>query len=335
MSNRCSNEIEIMKRKINSKRRVSLSKKFVIIFTILLIENMCLGLGFLSENFGANVYGATSKSSSKSSSSSSTNSTKDEKNVDLTLKSLNIDDLKLYPEFDSNITTYYVSCPSNKKSLDVNYEVNVEGTKVAVTGNKNLAKTESIIKVSLSKNGSIPKTYNIYVTKQSTDGPKLSSLEINGVELSPSFSEDNYYYNANVKYINEISPLEITATPENEGTKVEILGNTSSELKDGDNNIISIVLTGSKNVTIYQINVTFQKSNVIDIANNSNGNDSLSNFNEKLSDFWKKFIDFYNANQIPFLAGVAAIIIAILIIIINKSNNKKAKQNRKKMKDRV
>ena len=324
MTKKISNEISLKNSKINNE---FLLKRLA--FACILVVMV---LGFLSCELGGNfegkVYGATTSSS---------NSSKDEREVELSLKSLSVDGFELYPEFNENTTTYYVAIPATQKSLDVSYEANVESAKVTVTGNTSLTKTENLIKVSLSKSGYTSRTYKIYATKQVTDGPKLSSLSINGVELSPEFSKDVFYYTADVKYSNELAPLEITAIPESESTKVEILGNTLNELKDGDNNIISIVLTGTKNVTVYQINVTFQKSSMIVVTNSDSGNVSKVSFDfkGKAKKLWGKIVDFYNENQIPVLAGIGVIIIVILLIIINKNHNNKVKQNRKKMKDRV
>ena len=324
MTKKISNEISLKNSKINNE---FLLKRLA--FACILVVMV---LGFLSCELGGNfegkVYGATTSSS---------NSSKDEREVELSLKSLSVDGFELYPEFNENTTTYYVAIPATQKSLDVSYEANVESAKVTVTGNTSLTKTENLIKVSLSKSGYTSRTYKIYATKQVTDGPKLSSLSINGVELSPEFSKDVFYYTADVKYSNELAPLEITAIPESESTKVEILGNTLNELKDGDNNIISIVLTGTKNVTVYQINVTFQKSSMIVVTNSDSGNVSKVSFDfkGKAKELCGKIVGFYNENQIPILAGAGIIIIVILLIIINKNHNKKIKQNRKKMKDRV
>ena len=181
MTKKISNEISLKNSKINNE---FLLKRLA--FACILVVMV---LGFLSCELGGNfegkVYGATTSSS---------NSSKDEREVELSLKSLSVDGFELYPEFNENTTTYYVSIPSTQKSLDLSYEANVEGAKVTVTGNTSLTKNENLIKISLSKSGYTSRTYKIYATKQVTDGPKLSSLSINGVELSPEFSKDVFYY---------------------------------------------------------------------------------------------------------------------------------------------
>lgn len=264
----------------------------------------------------------------------SKNKVDEERKVQLELNSLKVEDYELYPEFNANIVNYYISIPTSKKSLDIQCEANIENTKINVTGNKSLNKNENVIQILLSKSGYLSRNYKIYATKQSDNGPKLTSLSIDGVDLMPQFESNKYYYSVDIKYSNKIEPLKIVAVPESDSIKMEILGNNADTLTEGDNNIITIILNDSKNSTIYQINATFQKNSIIAV-NNGNDNKIQINIKDNTTKLLSKLKNFYNENKIPFIVACLVIIILLIIIIATNSHKKKIKENRKKMKNRV
>lgn len=79
----------------------------------------------------------------------------------------------------------------------------------------------------------------------------LQTLEIEGASISPKFKNNIYSYNVTID--KNTKKLNILAKPENEKSKIEIVGN--SNLKEGEN-IIKIIVTAEDGTTTrtYKIN---------------------------------------------------------------------------------
>ena len=154
-------------------------------------------------------------------------------------------------------------------SIDVSAIPTDSKSKVTVTGNTGLmAGTGNEIKIKVLAEDEIStKTYTIKVTKLATEEENpniidepveavlgLSSLTIDGLNLTPSFKSDIYEYKATLTD-KTIEKLKVNAKATFEDAKVEILG--ADQIKDGENVITIIVTSASGEETItYQVLVS-------------------------------------------------------------------------------
>lgn len=247
-------------------------------------------------------------------------------NYQNTLKSLSVDGYDIYPEFNKNTVDYYVSIPKSITNLEVHAIPEYETATYKITGNNKLSSnTENLIKVVVSSEKKVSKTYTIHVNRIADNGLKLSSLSINGVTLNPTFDEDVYFYTAEIEE-NEIKPFTINAIANETNAKVEILGNDDSLVK-GDN-LISIIVTEGKDTAIYQVEVVIKDKSVL----------TTTVKNNKIIDYlnmWKDYL-MNNTKYLYIGIGVILVIIFILfILIIMKIKKNGNEKKRKNLKDRV
>lgn len=314
------NEIKKEKISINKKTKENLKNK--IAFIIVLIISI-----FLINN---NYTFAVSKDY-------------DKEKEELKLSSLSIDGYEFYPDFNENITEYYVSIPTDTTSLVINCVPENESADVKITGNTNLNKNENTIKITLTKSNSNTKIYYIYANKKDDNDLKLTSLNIENGILSPEFDSSTYYYDLKVESTkSEIEPLNITYTTSDENANVEILGNTSNELKFGDNNIITIILENDEERTIYQINANIAKKTLITMDTNNSKAEEVTNSVKSLGNSTKNYFinlkeKLQNDNDFRIMFIVIIIAIIILLIIINKRirYKKQIKRNKENLKNRA
>lgn len=158
------------------------------------------------------------------------------------------------PEFDKDTTEYYLTVDLNTEKINIEIYTDSEKAKAVIYGNENLKEGKNKIEIVVTAEAGNQKTYYIYVTK--IDNAKmananLQTLEIEGTSLSPKFKKNIYSYNVTID--KNTKKLNILTKPENEKSKIEIIGN--SNLKDGEN-IIKVIVTAEDGTTTrtYKIN---------------------------------------------------------------------------------
>ena len=105
-----------------------------------------------------------------------------------------------------------------------------------------------------------PVTIKITKNDNNNNSNYLSSLEVQGYHLSPSFTKDNTDYTLKVE---DISKITIKATPESKNSKVK--GTGTKKLDEGENKF-EIVVTNSDNEELtYSILVTLTTKNKIKV----------------------------------------------------------------------
>ena len=181
--------------------------------------------------------------------------------------------------FTPTRTSYSVTVPNDVTSVEVYASKWQSGQTISGTGTKNLSEGANTFNVIVTaEDGVTTKTYTITVTRETaeeTEEPEeetpeeqpeentevvngssvfgLSSLEIDGIELSPKFSTEVYEYTA--KLVGDKERVEVNANATEENAKIEITGNEG--LKEGEN-VITILVTneaGDK-TSAYQIKLT-------------------------------------------------------------------------------
>lgn len=252
---------------------------------------------------------------------------------ELALSSLEVENYEFYPEFNTNITKYYIVIPTDITELNVKAKAEDEDTKIKITGNTSIKSTESSIKITLSKSGATSKTYTLQVTKQKDNDLKLNSLNIENATLSPEFVKTKYYYNVVSEQNGEIKPLKIEAVANKENTKIEILGNTN--LIEGNNNIITILLKNGNDITTYQLNVLVKKNNIIEIKNSNEMLDKITGVTDNVKEKAKTFFSDRDKKIATIVAGSIVLLVILFLIVHSKLKKRRIKKNKENIKKRI
>ena len=186
---------------------------------------------------------------------------------DATLKSLGIRPDKYdFSGFKKDKTQYSVQVPKDVEEVEVYAEATSDKAKVTGTGKTQLKNGKNTVVVQVTAENGTTQTYTIEVTRgekdatattSSKDGFGLSSLEINGLTLNPSFKTGTYEYKVELK--EDIDSLDIRTIATDDDTTVEIYGNEGLSL--GENTITILVRNEKENKTAtYQIIVNKELS---------------------------------------------------------------------------
>lgn len=225
-----------------------------------------------------------------------------------TLKELKVLGYDIYPEFNKNTTTYYLTIPTDVSEVEVEATPENEKAKYNISGTK-ITKKEGEIRVTVTPVRGSKKTYIINVSKQNDNSLKLQKLEIENATISPEFSENKYFYNVEIAQM-EIKPLTIIAEANNDDAQIEIVGNDES-LVEGDN-IISIILTEGDKFTTYELNVNITKQFTIQQVSNQNRN-MFEGIKNNITDFFSQ-----EKNVLACLIAVSVLLIIVIITVIIK-----------------
>ena len=239
------------------------------------------------------------------------------------LSKLEVSGYQLSPSFNKNTTTYYVSIPKTVTSLDIICEAEAPNAKYVVSGNTKLSTSkENKITIKVTAQAKNTKTYSIIVSRDATKTLQLSELSIENATLSPEFSSNTYNYETEIT-TNKLEKLNITAITNSSTAQIEIVGNDPENFKYGDN-IISIILKGSSEVTTYQIKVNFIEQTFTTITTDTTSGaikwvmNVVNNVKEFLS---------YENNQLAVLIGIAVLLFLLVIAFsIKISKNKKKRR---------
>lgn len=186
----------------------------------------------------------------------------EEKSSNNNLQNLEITGMEIEPEFNKEITEYYLIVDLTVEELEVIATAEDDQATVNIYNNEELIEGENIIKVIVTAEDGTQKVYTIYVTK--TDNAiaanaNLKKLQVKGFDLYPDFKNKIYKYNLTINEM--ITSLEVEAEAENENATIEISGNNN--LEEG-NNIITITVTAEDGITKreYKINTFISAFNV-------------------------------------------------------------------------
>lgn len=174
------------------------------------------------------------------------------KSTDKKLKTLEIQEGVLEPEFDPDVTRYSISVANNVEKATINAIANDEKAKVEITGNEKLVSGANKVKITVTAEDGTTRIYNIEINKADQDPIKLTKLDIPGITLNPSFNSDTYKYNVEISTDSNITDFGIQTETNQEGSTVEIIGNNN--FQEGEN-VITILVTSEdgKLKTSYQI----------------------------------------------------------------------------------
>jgi len=295
---------------------VKKNKIINIFFVITIVVVLLQGFTFASNNTSSN---SSSNSAQKSNTSNTTTKTKAKSsNANLSNLGMNPND---FTGFSENKTSYDVTVPNNVTQVEIYATKKDSKASLTGTGIKKLQEGQNTANVIVTAEDGTTKTYTINIKrlskneKQDTTGNldaksssnskdlELSNLDIEGVNLEPSFESSTYKYEISIK--GEQSNLDIKASTNNTNDKVEIIGNEN--LQNGQN-IITILVTNSKSdeVATYQIYVN---KNVID--SNTVDNEFGKTVKELKIKLW------------VFRALVVIVVLGIIMLLIIKHKKNK------------
>ena len=287
-----------------------------IFFVITIVVVLLQGFTFASNNTSSN---SSSNSAQKSNTSNTTTKTKAKSsNANLSNLGMNPND---FTGFSENKTSYDVTVPNNVTQVEIYATKKDSKASLTGTGIKKLQEGQNTANVIVTAEDGTTKTYTINIKRLSKNEKQdttenldaksssnskdleLSNLEIEGVNLEPSFESSTYKYEISIK--GEQSNLDIKASTNNTSDKVEIIGNEN--LQNGQN-IITILVTNSKSdeVATYQIYVN---KNVID--SNTVDNEFGKTVKELKIKLW------------VFRALVVIVVLGIIMLLIIKHKKNK------------
>ena len=167
--------------------------------------------------------------------------------------------------FNKDITTYNVTVPYDVDKLDLTATLSNAKAKYTVTGNENFKVGEvNVVQIIVTAEDGSQKVYILNVTR-STDVDKTDVKDITlggGYTLDPEFDPKKLTYTVNVKP--GTKELDITATPVDPESKVEIVGNKN--LKTGDNTVLVKVTDKNGYVKYYTLNVVRPERKILGLT---------------------------------------------------------------------
>lgn len=174
----------------------------------------------------------------------------------MNLEVLRLDKEGMVPPFDKDVYEYYLTVTDD--ITDINVEAISENSNdiIEINGNTNLKEGLNTVEVKVMSEDRIQESiYKIQVMRTNNVELANTNLEILAIEnvlLNPPFDINETNYEVEVE--NEVKKLNVLAIPEDENSKVEIVG--TDNLKVGDNFItISVTAPNGYTTKEYQIKV--------------------------------------------------------------------------------
>lgn len=152
--------------------------------------------------------------------------------------------------FNKNTTNYNISVDTNVTSIKISATAEDKGASVSGTGTKNLGYGNNKFSIIVTAPSGDKKTYIITVNRKDnrSSNNKLSSLSVDGVELSPKFNSNTKNYTVSVPF--SISSLKINAKAEDSKSKVSISNTSINAEETKDINITVTAENGGTNTYV-------------------------------------------------------------------------------------
>lgn len=277
-----------------------MKKKNAIIYVVLILTILSIGQIF----YGTKSFASSATSTANQTQEDLAKEQEKERKANKYLESLSIEGYELLPTFNKSTFEYTVIIPNDVTTLEIEAKPEVEGAIVRISGNKNLTKKENKITVSVTAINGTVRSYTILAIKEPEVNLKLSSLQIDGIDLNPQFNENTYFYTSSIEDT-ELTSLNVTAKANDENAKVEIIG--ANNIHDG-NNLINIILSNDDETTVYQVNLEV---------------DMLGEKEKEADNVITRIRNIMKYATIGIASLVAIIILAIIIsIIVHKCRKK-------------
>lgn len=325
-------------------------------------------LNLAAKTLTLKVNNSTSSNNSSPSQQNDNNNSQTEKSNDVTLKSLNIDNANISPEFKSDILEYNVEVESGVEKLKINATPN--NNKATVSGAGEVTVKEGLNKISISvtaEDGS-RKTYTINITVKEKEPiivkingknytiirkeeglPEVDLFEKTKVKIGEE--EVAAYYNSDLKiYLvglrddkNNIG-MYIYDTDKNTYTRYNwiTVGGVTLYLKDAPKKLENFTkykeTINNISIDLYKLNNN-EKIGLIYGTNVKTGNtgwyiydkddETLARYYNKEVDIYKNKISNYKNYLMIFMVLVSVIILLLISLITNKKIKKKKTKSNK------
>lgn len=232
-----------------------------------------------------------------------------QKSTNKALKDLVIENYKLTPSFDPDITKYTLEVGADVEKLDVSPITQDEKAEAEVSGNTNLKVGTNTITVKVTAEDLTTRFYTISVTKtnkekeEKTEKLLLKKLEIKNATLTPNFSADETNYTIAVSDPASIKTEDITALAEDEDVDVKI---ALSEDSENNERLITIMLEkkDGENTQSSSYQIVVKKSVLSPISNLVNKKDNKIYY------------------ILGAIIGVLLLFIVIIIVLLKKTSAK-------------
>lgn len=148
-------------------------------------------------------------------------------------------------------TEYVVNVDNSVEKVEIEAIPDDSKAEVNVIGDKNLKEGRNVFEINVvAENGKDKQSYYIYITKgeKEKSNANLKSLKVGEYELAPKFDTNTINYA--FEYPKDMEYLNIEAIPENEKSKIEVIGNEN--LKDVTQNI-QVKVTAEDGKTVKHI----------------------------------------------------------------------------------
>lgn len=254
--------------------------------------------GYVSSSYLDTTKPKTTENDKKDEEDDKKNDDNEDKSNAKQLSSLTVEQYKLEPDFNPDITEYSLTVGKDVEDLVIEAVAADENATVEITGNNGLLLGENTVNIKVTAEDGTVRTYKINVTKVEEIGIQLAELTVENYALSPEFSSDVYEYTLNIGDIS-VTSLNIIAKSNNENVNVEIAGNNN--LKPGEN-IITILVSSNEGdtTTVYQIIVNIDEAFKNQVATTD------------------------NSNMYMYIGVGAAVVILLIIIIVVVRKRRKA-----------
>lgn len=282
-----------------------MKKKNAIIYVVLILTILSIGQIF----YGTKSFASSATVAANQTQEDLAKEQEKERKANKYLESLSIEGYELLPTFNKSTFEYTVIIPNDVTTLEIEAKPEVEGAIVRISGNKNLTKKENKITVSVTAINGTVRSYTILAIKEPEVNLKLSSLQIDGIDLNPQFNENTYFYTSSLEDA-DVTSLNVTAKANDENAKVEIIG--ANNIQDG-NNLINIILSNDDETTVYQVNLEV---------------DMLGEKEKEADNVITRIRNIMKYATIGIASLVAIIILAIIIsIIVHKCRKKDGEED--------
>ncbi len=173
------------------------------------------------------------------------------KSSDATLKSLDVLEASLDPEFNSEVADYTLDVHSGVTSLTIKAVVNNPKATYKISGNSGFALGENKVVILVTAEDGTKKTYTLTVNKVASSNNYLSSLVIDQYDMASIFNKETEEYH--IVFEDRIPTIKVSATPEDKTAKVSKTG--IYHIKTGSNKVEVIVTAEDGSKRIYTINI--------------------------------------------------------------------------------
>lgn len=174
-------------------------------------------------------------------------------NDDITLKGIKLNSGTLDPAFTSSVKSYTVAVSKDISDITIDVTKQNDTQKIEGTGKKtNLKFGENVFKITVTSEKGTKGTYTITVNREDSRSTNSYLEDIVLSDGKLTFDKETLTYN--VKVLNEVKEITITATPEDESSKVTVVG--GKNLKEGENTVTIKVTAENETFKEYKLIVT-------------------------------------------------------------------------------